>query len=312
MIRARALAPLVAMGVAALAFAACGDDDEPAADDTGAATTTEATAAPQLDGVKDYLLDHTEQLTGFTADFQSAAEEYHALAEEAGFDYEALWAEHGEDLAPMLEDMKSSWIEGKPVLRAHGRRRRRDSVARRVRRHPRRRLECGRGSGERGALRPRALRRHDPEAARQPLQSHRGRPLGDASGRHAAEHARGPGRQRHGGLRRGAAECAVPPRLRRGVRPLFERARRLGRGLGAERVRRVHGPRRDGPDDERVLRPVEGVALRARRRLRVAVVQVVSRLSDINDILAGLEVISTRRGTAGRVDPEQAGRPGAS
>jgi hypothetical protein len=113
-IRARALAPLVAMGVAALAFAACGGDDEPAADDTGAATTTEATAAPQLDGVKDYLLDHTGQLTGFTADFQSAAEEYHALAEEAGFDYEALWAEHGEDLAPMLEDMKASWIEGNP------------------------------------------------------------------------------------------------------------------------------------------------------------------------------------------------------
>ena len=114
MIRARALAPLVATGVAALALAACGGDDEPAADDTGAATTTEATAAPQLDGVKDYLLDHTEQLTGFTADFESAAEEYHALAEEAGFDYEALWAEHGEDLAPMLEEMKANWIEGNP------------------------------------------------------------------------------------------------------------------------------------------------------------------------------------------------------
>ena len=102
------------MGVAAFALAACGGDDEPAADDTGAATTTEAAAAPQLDGVKDYLLDHSAQLTGFTADFKSAAEEYHALAEETGFDYEALWAEHGEDLAPMLEEMKASWIEGNP------------------------------------------------------------------------------------------------------------------------------------------------------------------------------------------------------
>jgi hypothetical protein len=120
-IRASGLAPLVATGVAALALAACGGDDEPAADDTGGATTPEAAAAPQLDGVKDYLLDHTEQLTGFTAEFKSAAEEYHALAEETGFDYEALWSEHGEDLAPMLEEMKADWIEGNPVLRAAGR-----------------------------------------------------------------------------------------------------------------------------------------------------------------------------------------------
>jgi hypothetical protein len=114
-IRTRALAPLVATGIAAFALAACGGDDEPAAEDTGGTTTTtESAAAPQLDGVKDYLLDHTEQLTGFTADFKAAAEDYHALAEEAGFDYEALWAEHGEELAPMLEEMKSSWIEGNP------------------------------------------------------------------------------------------------------------------------------------------------------------------------------------------------------
>jgi hypothetical protein len=114
-IRTRALASLVATGIAAFALAACGGDDEPAAEDTGGTTTTtESAAAPHLDGVKDYLLDHTEQLTGFTADFKAAAEEYHALAEEAGFDYEALWAEHGERLAPMLEEMKSSWIEGNP------------------------------------------------------------------------------------------------------------------------------------------------------------------------------------------------------
>ena len=42
-------------------------------------------------------------------------------------------------------------------------------------------------------------------------------------------------------------------------------ARPLGEGMEADRVGRVHGGRRDGADDERVLRPVEGLALRARR-----------------------------------------------
>ena len=37
-------------------------------------------------------------------------------------------------------------------------------------------------------------------------------------------------------------------------------------GVAADRVRRLHGARRDGADDERVLRAVEGVALRPRRR----------------------------------------------
>ena len=233
MIRARGVAPLVAMGVAALALAACGGDDEPAADDTGAATTTEATAAPQLDGVKDYLLDHSEQLTGFTADFKSAAEEYHALAEEAGFDYEALWAEHGEDLAPMLEEMKANWIEGNPYYeRMEGVVAGTPSLAE---------YDVILDAGSSAAEDPESAVPFDLELSDgttleqpgQPLQPHRGRPLGDAPGGHAAEHARRPGRQRDGGLRRGAAGRAVPARDRRGVRPLLGRARRLGARPGS-------------------------------------------------------------------------------
>ena len=56
--------------------------------------------------------------------------------------------------------------------------------------------------------------------------------------------------------------------------------------------RRVHRAGGDGADDERVLRPVEGVALRAGRRGRPARTSTSSRASsDIHDILAGLQVV---------------------
>jgi hypothetical protein len=114
-IRARATALLVAAGVAAFALAGCGGEDEPAAESTTAATTT--TAAPsgaQLAGVKDYLLDHTDLLTGFTAQLEADAESYRDLAESAGFDYETLWSEHAAELKPLLEGMKADWIAGNP------------------------------------------------------------------------------------------------------------------------------------------------------------------------------------------------------
>ncbi len=60
---------------------------------TAAATTTVTESTADLSGVKDYLLAHTGQLAGFTAEFKADAEAYHELAEAAGFDYEALWSQ---------------------------------------------------------------------------------------------------------------------------------------------------------------------------------------------------------------------------
>ncbi len=56
-------------------------------------------------------------------------------------------------------------------------------------------------------------------------------------------------------------------------------ARRCGARVEADRFRRVHGGRRDGADDERVLRPVEGVALRPRQVARTATRSTSSRAS---------------------------------
>ena len=62
------IASLAAAAIVAATLAACGGgDDEQATDDTTAATTTgEMESMADLSGVKDYLLDHTGQLTGFT------------------------------------------------------------------------------------------------------------------------------------------------------------------------------------------------------------------------------------------------------
>ncbi len=106
---------LAAAVLAAGALAACGGDDEPAAvETTETAPTTGTASTVDLDGVKNYLLEHTERLADFTARFKADAQAYHELAESAGFDYEALWSESADELAPLLEDMKADWIEGNP------------------------------------------------------------------------------------------------------------------------------------------------------------------------------------------------------
>ena len=107
---------LVATPLAMAALVACGGEDEPAvAEDTAASATTATTASvAQLEGVKDYVLEHSGLLTGFTADFKADAKAYHDLAASAGFDYERLWSESGEEIATLLEQMKADWIAGNP------------------------------------------------------------------------------------------------------------------------------------------------------------------------------------------------------
>jgi hypothetical protein len=107
---------LLAAVLGATALAACGGDDEPAAETAAADAPAAETAqgAADLAAVKEYLLDHSGLLAGFTADFAADARAYHDLAEAAGFDYEALWSESAAELAPLLEGMKDAWIEGNP------------------------------------------------------------------------------------------------------------------------------------------------------------------------------------------------------
>ena len=154
---------------------------------------------------------------------------------------------------------------GQPVLRARRRRRRRNSVARRLRRDPRRRLEREGGSGERRPVRPEARRRPRPPQAREPLQPHRGHALGNDARVHGQGRQSRSRRRREARVRRGASRRGGVQGVGRGVRAVRGQARSLGPGVEAHVIGRVHRGRRDGADDERVLRSMEGLALRPRR-----------------------------------------------
>jgi Imelysin len=116
-VRTRVVIPIVA-GAAVVALAACGgssdDAAQPAAPAQPAQPAAPATTAADLTAVKDYLLEHTGQLTGFTADFAADAQRYYDLAEAANFDYEALWQSSAAEVGELVEHMKEDWVEGNP------------------------------------------------------------------------------------------------------------------------------------------------------------------------------------------------------
>ncbi|MGH3023763.1 MAG: imelysin family protein [Gaiellaceae bacterium] len=107
----------VVVCAAALVAAGCGGDEgesQPAAE-TGASTEAESQAVgTELAGVKQFLGEHTDQLAGFTEEFEQLATEYHELAEAQGFDLQALWAQQGDAVGPLLDRMKAGWVEGNP------------------------------------------------------------------------------------------------------------------------------------------------------------------------------------------------------
>jgi hypothetical protein len=114
------LGTAAALGTLALSLAACGGNEDGAGDASTGATLAATTAAAEtasaadLDGVKSYLLEHTGLLVGFTSGFAADAKSYYDLAEAANFDYEQLWADQQAEVAPLLEQMKEDWIEGNP------------------------------------------------------------------------------------------------------------------------------------------------------------------------------------------------------
>ena len=100
---------VVLIGVAALAGCG-GDDPEPSAEPTPAAA-----AEADLGAVKEYLLTHTTSLAQHTETLAADAEAYHALAEEAGFDYEKLLADNREEVAGLVEKMQGTFQEANPA-----------------------------------------------------------------------------------------------------------------------------------------------------------------------------------------------------
>ena len=111
------MARIAALILLLVLLAGCGGDgtDEAAQTTaTPAGSTSAAIDADDLAGVKSYLTDHTAQLTGATQELALLADEYDALAESVDYDYPRLLEEHREDVARILEDAKKSWIEANP------------------------------------------------------------------------------------------------------------------------------------------------------------------------------------------------------
>ena len=81
---------------------------------TSAATPSQAAPGANLAPTKTYLLTHTSKLRGFTARFQREANRYYALAKASDFDYASLWASKRSAIKPILARAKAQWIEGNP------------------------------------------------------------------------------------------------------------------------------------------------------------------------------------------------------
>jgi hypothetical protein len=103
---------LLAALVAVAAFAGCGGEDEP---EPAAEETPAAAEQADLGAIKDYLASHTASLKEHTATLATDAEAYHALAEEAGFDYDELLADSREEVAGLIQKMQASFREANPA-----------------------------------------------------------------------------------------------------------------------------------------------------------------------------------------------------
>jgi hypothetical protein len=83
---------------------------------TAAASATPRVSTPGLNlaPVKSYLLEHTALMRGFASDFRIVADRYYRLARSADFRYGELWAKRGGSIAPLLARAKETWIRGNP------------------------------------------------------------------------------------------------------------------------------------------------------------------------------------------------------
>jgi Imelysin len=96
---------VLALGASA---AGCGSDDD---DDS----TTEASSdSTQLAAVKGYLTDHSAELNKHVAALQANANAYYDLAESVDFDYSKLLAEHCQEVEKELGEAKRSFVAANP------------------------------------------------------------------------------------------------------------------------------------------------------------------------------------------------------
>lgn len=86
----------------------CGSSDD---DDA----TTVASGSEDLGAVKDYLVDHADELNAEVELLAANAAEYYGLAEAADFDYGRLMEESGEEVQQLLADSQEAFVAANPA-----------------------------------------------------------------------------------------------------------------------------------------------------------------------------------------------------
>ena len=76
----------------------------------GVALAQTPAADVDLAPVKAYLVEHVGKSKAGTEKVLGYAQAYYDMAEEAGFDYDALWAAHGPEITQLLADARQTWI----------------------------------------------------------------------------------------------------------------------------------------------------------------------------------------------------------
>lgn len=93
-----------------LTVAACGDDSE---ESTAAADTGDEVA--ELAAIETYLTDHAAQLSEQVDVLAEEGERYYELAQAAGFDYDAMLEENGDEVQEILQRSKDAFVAANPA-----------------------------------------------------------------------------------------------------------------------------------------------------------------------------------------------------
>ncbi len=102
---------VLVLALCGMAVAGCGSSDDSS---TGDATSAEAGAA-ELAPVKEYLTDHSAQLEDQVGLLKEQADTYYDLAKSVNFDYDRLLAEHGDEVAEILDTSKDVFVVANPA-----------------------------------------------------------------------------------------------------------------------------------------------------------------------------------------------------
>ena len=281
-----------------LGDAACGGDDDDS--EPSPRGPRRAGGRPKdLGAIKGYLTEHTARLKGDRGPARGRGVLLRA-GREWDFDYAKLLDRHREEVAGLIKARRRA-SGGQPGLRGDGGRRRRRPVAGRLRRDHRRR---------RRRVRPRERRAvldQDPagKTYKQPgnfdylIETS----LFGTEPKFAAKGVKpdldGDGKVEFGEALPDATSTSPP----RGTSTRGPRSSTPPRRSSSRRAGRAHRARRHDADDVGVLRGVEELALRRRRKATEKAFVAASRLQDIGDILGGLVLDLRQRRAADRRRP---------